>query len=188
MSPAPPLAIDWAKELGLSWGDLLLVVLAAVGVYVGVVLLTRLSGPRSLASFSTFDIVVSVAMGSLVGRVVLVRTSLLAGLVGLAVLLVLQRLVRTLRDDEGVAVVDPRAHLLVWEGQLLDDGLERAHLSRRDLYTQLRASGIGSVTHVRAAIFERDAEISVITVDTPVDPELLRDVTGVPDGVVGAGG
>ena len=72
-------------------------------------------------------------------------------------------------------------------GTTLDDGLERAHLSRRDLYTQLRAGGIGSVAHVRAAIFERDAQISVITVDTPVDPEMLRDVTGVPDGVVGRG-
>lgn len=177
---AAPLAIDWARELGLSWGDLLLVVLAAAGIYLAVVAMTRISGPRPLATFSTFDVVVSVAMGSLVGRVVLVRTSLLAGVVGLAVLLVLQRAVRRIRNRDGVQVVEPRAHLLVWDGEVLDDGLARAHISRRDLYTQLRADGIGDVRRVRAAVFERDAEISVITTDTDLDPELLADVTGVP--------
>lgn len=181
-----PLAIDWARELGLSWGDLLLVVLAAVGVYVAVVVLTRLTGPRPLATFSTFDVVVGVAMGSLVGRVVLVRTSLLAGVVGLAVLLLLQRATRRLRDRGETEVVEPRAHLLVWEGEPLAEGLRRAHVSRRDLHAQLRAHGIGDIDDVRAAVFERDAEVTVIHREAPLDPHMLVDVTGVPDRIARA--
>ena len=178
---AAPLAIDWATELGLNWGDLLLVVLACIGIYAAVVVLTRLTGPRPLATFSTFDVVVGVAMGSLVGRVVLVRTSLLAGVVALAVLLLLQSTVRHVRDVDGVAFVEPKAHLLVWNGEILDDGLQRAHVSRRDLFTQLRGNGIGDVGEVRAAIFERDAEISIVRAGTEIHPELLRDVVGVPE-------
>lgn len=186
MTAAAPLAIDWAKELGLSLGDLVLVVCAAVGIYLAVVVLTRLTGPRPLAAFSTFDIVVGVAMGSLVGRVVLVRTSLLAGVVGLAVLLLLQRGTRRLRDREGVQLLEPRAHLLVWQGRPLADGLARAHLSRRDLHAQLRAQGIGDIAQVRAAVFERDAEVTVLRSDEPFDPHMLIDVSGVPDPIAAA--
>lgn len=182
-----PVAIDWAAELGLSWGDLLLVVLSAVGVYATVVVFTRLTGPRPLTTFSTFDVVVGVAMGSLVGRVVLVRTSLLAGVVGLAVLLLLQHAVRRVRDrGDASGNVEPRAHLLVWQGDPQPDGLARAHVSRQDLHAQLRAKGIGDIRQVRAAVFERDGELTVLRADEPFDPHMVVDVTGVPEPVAAA--
>lgn len=186
MTALPVAAIDWAKELGLSWADLLLVVLAAVGIYLAVLVLTRVNGPRPIASFSTFDVVVGVAMGSLVGRVVLVRTSLLAGVVGLAVLFVLQMTVRRLRNDDGAAFVEPAARLLVWQGDPLPEGLRRAGLSRWDLHAQLRGQGVGDMGQVQAAVFERDGELTVIHADTPLDPHMLVDVSGLPDAVAAA--
>ena len=182
-----PLAIDWARELGLSWGDLVLVVLSAVGIYAAVVVLTRITGPRPMTAFSTFDVVVGVAMGSLVGRVVLVRTSLLAGIVGLGTLLVLQHLARRVRDrGEAAGNVEPRAHLLVWQGEPQPDGLSRAHVSRQDLHAQLRAKGIGDIRVVQAAVFERDGELTVLRADEPFDPHMVVDVTGVPEPVAAA--
>lgn len=180
MTPAP-LAIQWAKELGLGWADALLVVLAAVGIYVAVVVVTRVRGPRPLASFSTFDIVVSVAIGSLVGRVVLVRTSLLAGVLGLFVLIGLQSTVRHLRDEDDAAFVEPRARLLVWDGHVVEKQLRRSRVSRRDLHAELRAAGVADLRQVRAAVFERDGQISVIPAGTSVDLETFADVSGVPE-------
>lgn len=189
MGTAPPLpvaAIDWGEELGLSWGDLLLVVLAATGIYAAVVLVTKVTGPRPLAPFSTFDIVLSVAIGSLVGRVVLVRTSLLAGVVGLVVLLALQTTVRRFRNGEGAAFVEPPARLLVWQGAPLAEGLQAAGLSHWDLHAQLRAQGVGDLAQVQAAVFERNGAVTVIPADTPLDPRMLVDVSGLPDAVADA--
>lgn len=179
---AAPLGIEWAVELGLGWGDALLVVLAAVGIYAAVVVVTRVRGPRPLASFSTFDIVVSVAIGSLVGRVVLVRTSLLAGVVGLVVLIGLQSTVRHLRNEDDAAFVEPRARLLVWDGQVVEEQLRRTRVTRRDLHAEMRAAGVADVRQLQAAVFERNGAISVIPAGAPVDLATFADVSGVPEG------
>lgn len=184
--PLPVAAIDWSEELGLSWGDLLLVVLATTGIYLAVVLVTKWSGPRPLAPFSTFDVVLSVAIGSLVGRVVLVRTSLLAGVVGLVVLLALQSTVRRLRNGEGAAFLEPEARLLVWQGAPLADEMATAGVSRWDLHAQLRGHGIGDIREVQAAVFERDGALTVIRADAPLDPLMLVDVSGVPAPIAAA--
>ncbi len=180
IAPAP-LGIEWAAELGLGWADALLVVLATVGIYLAVVVVTRIRGPRPLASFSTFDIVVSVAIGSLVGRVVLVRTSLLAGILGLVVLIGLQSTVRHLRYEDEAAFVEPHARLLVWDGHVVEEQLRWTHVTQRDLHAQLRAAGIADVRQVRAAVFERDGAISVIPAGTPLDLAAFADVSGVPE-------
>ncbi|MDP8928147.1 MAG: DUF421 domain-containing protein, partial [Actinomycetota bacterium] len=59
------------RELGLSWILTLLVVVAALGIYGTVIFFSRLAGIRSHSRMSTFDFVTTVAIGTIVGRVVL---------------------------------------------------------------------------------------------------------------------
>lgn len=171
--------IDWAHELGLTWQEGALVLLAGLGIYATVIAYTRLAGQRSIGTFSTFDFAVTVAMGALIGRVVLVRTTLAAGALGLAVLFLTQRLVAFVRHryDWG-AMIDNRPVLLVSDGRLLEDELRAAHVSFEEIAERLRLEGLGGVEQAACVVLERNGELSVVPRDVDLDPELFTTVQG----------
>lgn len=172
---------EWSRQLGVSWTEVWIAVVAATGIYATVLVLTRLGGQRSLASFSTFDIAVSVAIGALVGRVVLVRTSLLAGVVGLVLLFALQAGTGLLRDHTSVGrrLLDNPPLLLVAHGEILRENLRRARLNELDVYEQLRRNGHTSLEEVYAVVLEPSGAVSVIAADVAaVDPGIFTRVLG----------
>lgn len=171
----------WQDALSLRWLDVLFILASVVGIYATVILLTRIAGQRSLAAFSTFDFAVTVAVGAMIARVTLVRTSLLAGVIGLSALFLLQRLVGMLRRHGGLGrVIDNRPMLLLWEGRVLDENLDRAHIDRDSLHEQLRLAGVSNVRDAQAVVMERSGEMSVIVGEEPVGRDLLEGVAGVP--------
>ena len=170
------------SRLGLSWSELGLGVFSALGIYAAVVVYTRVAGQRSLASMSTFDFAVSVAIGAVVGRVVLVRTSLLGGIVGLAVLFGLQAVLGFVRNrtDWG-RTIDNAPILLLHRGRFLPDNLHRAHVGEEDVREQVRLQGVGRLADVHAVVLERSGGVSVITTGDRLDDELFANVVGWPD-------
>jgi uncharacterized membrane protein YcaP (DUF421 family) len=169
-----------AAGLGASWTDLVLIPITAIGVYTTMLLLSRLFGQRQLSRSTTYDLAFVFALGSLVGRVILVRTSLLAAMVGLVTMFTLHLIVGWLHHTVPAfhRVTQNRPVLLVAHGAVIDENLRRARTSRIELYQELRAHGIASLDHVGAAILERDGNISVISADAPPDQEMFDEVVG----------
>lgn len=162
----------------MSWTEALLVVVTAAGIYATVILLSRLFGQRQFSVTTSYDLAFTFALGSVVGRVILVRTSLAAGVLGLATLFVLHALsgrlhhsVRAVHD-----LIQNRPVLLVVDGRVLDDNLRAARTSRSELYQQLRAHGHGSLEGVGAVVLERNGRMSVLDRDEARDPELFAEV------------
>nr|WP_236619118.1 hypothetical protein [Acaryochloris sp. CCMEE 5410] len=59
--------------------------------YIGIIILLRVSGKRTLSKWNSFDFVVTIAFGSILGGVLLSsKTSLVQGLTGFALLVFLQ--------------------------------------------------------------------------------------------------
>jgi uncharacterized membrane protein YcaP (DUF421 family) len=73
-------------RLSTSWGSVVFVLLSTVVIYLVVVVYTRLAGPRSLVSMSSFDFAATVAIGSTIATVANLGTPLVHGVVTLAVL------------------------------------------------------------------------------------------------------
>jgi uncharacterized membrane protein YcaP (DUF421 family) len=167
------------SDLGISWAEAGLVVLAASGIYVLAVALVRVGGPRAVATFTTFDFVVSVAIGAVVGRVVLVEPTLAAGAIGLLTLFVLERVVGRLRRGSVLEkAVDASPRLLVRDGVLQHDEMHAAGLRVDDVHELVRRRGFGSLADLGAVVLERNGEVSVIPVGRRLDDELLDDVVG----------
>lgn len=166
--------------LGTSWTDLTVIVLGAVGVYLTVIALTRLAGPRSLAKMSSFDFAATVAVGSTVASVAVASVPLAAGALALGMLFGLQYLVATLRRKNLLyGLVDNRPLLVMADGQVLEGNLRHARLSRSELWAQLRQSGVHSRGQVRAVVMETNGDLSVLRTGEPLDRELLEGVRGV---------
>ncbi len=144
------------SSLGVSWTDLWLTLLTAIGIYATMLLLSRLYGPRHFSRFTTYDLVLVFAMGSLIGRVILVRTSLGDAVVGLVAMFTLHAAVGWLHHNVAAfhRFSQNRPVLLLAHGVVLEENLRRAHTSRFELYQQLREHGVASLDGVSAVILE----------------------------------
>lgn len=164
-----------------DWASLLAIILTAAGIYLAVIIFTRVAGKRSFSKMSSFDFAMTVAVGSLIATTVLsADVSLLDGIVGLAAIYLLQISVALLRRFELVKKTVDNSPLLLMEGkQILHENLKRARVSEDDLRSKLRESNVLKLGQVRAVIFETTGDISVMhTQDAEQDVEdwLLKDV------------
>jgi uncharacterized membrane protein YcaP (DUF421 family) len=167
------------SHLGATWERLLVVVVAGVAAYVLVIVLTRIAGVRSLAKMSTFDFAATVAVGSTVSSILTGSVPLAAGALGLVVLFALQYLIAVLRRHDLLGgVVDNRPILLMAGAEVLEDNMRHARMSREELWSQLRLSGVHRREQVQCVIMETTGDVTVLQNGDPLDDELLEGVRG----------
>lgn len=165
------------SRLLTSWESFGLVLVSTVLIYVVVIAYTRMAGPRSLATMSSFDFAATVAIGSTVATVANLGTPLVHGIAALAVLYGAQAVAAFMRRKRSVATaLDNSPLVLMVRGEVLSDHLRTAHLAEAELWSQLRRRGIANPDDVEAVLLETTGDVSVLT--EPVDPRLLAGVRG----------
>ncbi len=170
---------ELAEQLGASWTHLAEVVVSGLVAYLVVIGLTRLAGVRSLAKMSSFDFAATVAVGSTLASTLLGSAPLAAGSAGLAVLFGLQYAIATARRRNLLRGLFDNSPILLMAGrEVLEGNLRHARVSREELWSQLRLSGVCSRDQVFAVVMETTGDISVLRAGDPVDDELLAGVRG----------
>lgn len=157
-----------------------ILVTAACG-YVGLVILLRVSGKRTLSKWNAFDFVVTIALGSLLATLVLSdRTSIAEGLLALAALVVLQLVVSFLsvRIPWFDRAVKAKPALLLYRGEVLHEALRRERVSEAELYGALRGYGLASLEEAEAVVLETDGSFTVLEHPARGDHPTLKDVRG----------
>lgn len=133
--------------------------------YLVLLVVVRLSGKRALAKLNAFDLVVTVALGSVLASVaVSPNVSLASGAVALAVLVGLQYAIAFLsaRLPWAQRVVKARPTLLVHDGTFREAALRAQRVTRSEVLQVLRQQGLGSVAEAGAVVLETDGTISVV--------------------------
>lgn len=154
------------------------VVVSAAGMYAAFLVMVRVLGARVLARMSTFDLVITLMLGAVAGRVILGDTPVLAaGVLGLGTLLACEVVVGQFRTNPRVhRWLTPDPILVIRDGQILTDGLRRAHITTDEVTGALRQRGVRRLDDVAYGIFEPTGVISVLARGSDVDPRLLEDV------------
>lgn len=167
-------------ELSIEPRRIPVVVLSAIGIYLGFMVLVKIFGSRVLSSMTASDAVVVIMFGAVGGRVILGHPpTLAAGLIGLFTLMLLEAAFGTLRRYTGWGRrLDRSPVLVVADGQLLPVNMRRCHVSRTDVYSAVRRAGLGSLDGVQAMILEPTGTLSVIRTGQPLDRDVLRNVRG----------
>lgn len=165
-------------ELGVTWPEVGFGVVSGLGIYAGVVVLTRLFGQRTLATMSSYDFPVVVATGAIIGRIALARTSLLGGLVALVTLFLAQLFVSMLRTHLPAGIIDNRPIALVVDGAIQFDLLGKALMEQDDVSEKLRLAGVHRLDEVRLLVLERSGGLSTVRGGEGVDLRLLQHVVG----------
>lgn len=169
----------WA-ELGMTWSQVWLTITTAIGVYAVILALSRIFGQRQFASSSTYDLAFNFALGSLIGRTVLVRISLLNAAVALLTMFALHTLTGWLHHRSGLIhrIIQNRPVLLVADGRLLDDALHRTGTSHVEVFQAARLAGLGSLDDTAAVILERNGRFSFVSRSQQLDADVFSEVAG----------
>jgi uncharacterized membrane protein YcaP (DUF421 family) len=134
-------------------------------IYLFLVTAMRLVSRRQLGQLTVIDLVVVLVLGSSVETAMIHgNTSLPVGLVSVATLLVLNRLMTWifLHNDRLRQLVNGGPVLLVHNGAVVEDHLRKVGMTREDLLAALRGRGYDDPRSVRSAVLETDGSFTVI--------------------------
>ncbi|MGB7755341.1 MAG: YetF domain-containing protein [Salinisphaera sp.] len=152
---------------------------SAFGIYIALLVLTRLAGLRSFSKMSSFDFAITVALGSILATTILSKSpALTTGALALAWLYLIQYgVARGRRLFPWVErLVDNEPIVLMAGEQVLSANMSTARITRGDLNSKLRLAGITHPDQVLAVILESTGDVSVLRRGEPVDPRLFEDV------------
>jgi len=150
--------------------DLLIVAGHTIAIYLFLVVALLLVGLRQVAQITFVELVVIMVLGSSVETaMVAANTSLPAGLIAAAVLLLADRmLANALGRWSGLRrLVLGKPVIMVRDGALLRDNLRRVGLTPADVESAIRERGYLGPEAVQYAILEIDGSVGVIPVNSP---------------------
>lgn len=148
-----------------GWNPLLRILVVGTLAYLSLMLLVRISGARTLARMTSFDFAITVALGSIYGRLMTAEDVTLAEAVVAFVVLVALQLVFALlnvRAPRLVSALVPQPALLFYGGQFLRESMRRARITEDELQAAVRASGLGALDQVQAIALETSGSLTVI--------------------------
>jgi uncharacterized membrane protein YcaP (DUF421 family) len=148
-------------QLSISWWEL---ILRVVVIYVFLIVLLRLSGKRQVGQLAPFDLVLLLVLSNSVQNAMNGGdNSVLAGLISAGALVLLNYLVglATYRSKKLEALIEGRPDVLIHNGKLFTDVMEREKLTHHELNAALRAAGCACIEEVHFAILENNGVISV---------------------------
>ena len=154
-------------------------VLAALAL-VWVVLLVRVVGLRSFSKMTSFDFVMTIAMGSLVGSAArsTTWTDYLQAVAAMASLFLVQWVTANLRNSSHWAnrVIQNQPVLLMRDGKVLEEALRATRVSRDSLFEKLRGANVLDMAKVRAVVLETTGDVSVLHGDR-LEETILQGTT-----------
>jgi uncharacterized membrane protein YcaP (DUF421 family) len=123
-----------------------------------------LLGKRELGRLSPFELVTLMLIPEILSGAVQGERPLLPGLAGLCAILGLVLLSSTLchRFEAAQKLMEASPTLLVFEGRLLEDNLNRERIAPDELVAEMRKQGLESLGLVRMAVLESSGNITFV--------------------------
>jgi uncharacterized membrane protein YcaP (DUF421 family) len=148
-----------------GWEPLVRTAISTSVAYVILVIILRIAGPRALAKWYAFDLIVTVALGSTFANNVLSKdTTIAQAAVGFVILIGLQILVSwiVLHWSPARLVVNARPAMILRDGEFLDESMRRQRVAEADIRAAARQHGYASLEDIAAVVLEADGTFSVI--------------------------
>ncbi|HEX5409103.1 MAG TPA: YetF domain-containing protein [Gemmatimonadaceae bacterium] len=171
----------------LIWTDLLQPgtpylekVIRTVAVYIFLFLGLRLGGKRELGQLNPFDIIVLLVLSNTVQNAIIGNdNSLVGGLVGAVVLLLLNYLVVRFLflHPKFDRLAEGKPIMLIKDGKILTKCLQREMITQRELVSAARRQGVHDLKQVEAARLEVGGALTFILKEPSTEEKRFSDVT-----------
>ena len=164
-----------------GWNVVLRTAIGGTVTYFALIALLRVAGPRTLAKWYAFDLIVTVALGSTFANGVLSQDiSIVQALTGFVLLVVLQFSIAFLAVRLPIMqrIVNPQPVLLVLHGELQEGAMRRNRVTRADVCKAARASGRSCIEDLAVVVLEPDGTFTVIDTLAQGSTSALDDIPG----------
>lgn len=164
-----------------DWHALVRSLVGGCVAYVGLIIVLRVCGKRTLSKWNAFDFVVTIALGSVLATTILSKdVRLVQGLGALVILVGLQFIVTWLsvRFPAISALVKARPALLLSDGRFQGRAMRESRVTEGEVRAAVRGHGFSSLAEVAAVVLETDGGFSVIRKIGESDASALADVDG----------
>lgn len=160
--------------------------LMGIMAYAVIVIIVRISGKRSLTQLNAFDLIVTVALGSILSSVILLQEIAIAqGITAFLVLIIMQYFITKLSVSTNVVnkYIKASPVMLFYNGEYQHGNMKKERVVETEIKQAIRSNGNGGLSDVRAVILETDGSLSVINktsrednidMDSPLFSEVKR--------------
>lgn len=148
--------------LGEPWWQL---VLRAASVYVGLLILIRLSGKRTVGELSVFDLIVVVLLGSAMRASMIGNDKSLQGGFIVVLTLLLLNYASALLSSRFRSIdrlIQGRPVLLARDGEVFEEVLRRLNVPLSDFDSAVRKAGCANNRDIAQAILEPNGTITIL--------------------------
>lgn len=162
-----------------NWDSILRTIIITILAYIGLIILLRISGKRTLSKMNAFDFIVTIALGSTLATVILNKNVPLAdGILAFSLLIFFQYLITKLavKNKSFSSLIKSEPALLVYKGKMLREMMLKERIAEDEIHAIIRKSGYDSVEQTDAVIIESDGSLSVIKQLNDMDTKTLKNI------------
>lgn len=144
------------------------IVLRSLAVYFFMVIAVRVFGKNQLSQLNAGDVILLLLISNAVQNAMVgTNSSLQGGIVAASVLFVANFVVKKFifKSKFVKELIEDRPYILVKDGHVYVDVLEKVQISEDELEESIHEHGIETVAEVKLAILEVDGNISVMSID-----------------------
>src|SRR6266446_8678766 len=148
-------------NMSLVWWEF---VLRGIIIYVFLIVLLRLTGKRQVGQLAPFDLVLLLVLSNAVQNAMNGGdNSVTGGVISASTLIVVNGIVGriTYKSKTMERLIEGRPEILIHNGKLFTDIMEREKLTHHEINAALRAAGCACVEEVHYAILENTGQITV---------------------------
>lgn len=147
-----------------DWAGIGRILITGLLAYPALILMLRISGKRTLSKFNAFDFIVTICLGSMLSSIIITKSvPLIEGVVGLALLIVLQFSITWLsvRSQAFQTLIKSNPTLMVHRGVYQEKALRAERVSKDEIAAALHASGKAEMSVLHSVVLETDGSLNV---------------------------
>jgi uncharacterized membrane protein YcaP (DUF421 family) len=150
---------------------------------------TRLMGKASIVQLTPYDLVAIITLGTIAAEP-LISTKFVPSIIRVLVLVFFYVIFAKLTLNQSMnKLLLGEPTILIKDGQIIEDNLEKEHISLMQLLSILRTSGYSKLTEIDYAVLEPTGNISIIPIPdarpvTLADLDIEAESEGIPMAVI----
>jgi uncharacterized membrane protein YcaP (DUF421 family) len=153
--------------LGIPWWEL---IVRSLLVYAFLLIVLRVTGKRQVGQLAPFDLVLLLVLSNAVQNSMNGGdNSLIGGLISASSLIALNYAIgyATFRSKRLEAIIEGRPQVLIHNGRLFEDVMDKSKLTHHELEAALRQAGCANIGDCHSAILENNGAVSVVQKKKP---------------------
>jgi uncharacterized membrane protein YcaP (DUF421 family) len=155
-----------------SWQSIINISITGIISFIGLIILLRVAGKRTLTKMNAFDFIMTFTIGSTLATTITSDdTTVSEGLTALAIIIFVQYAIAWLevRSNWFQKLIKAQPSVLFHDGKFREKTMRQERITKVEILAAMRYSGLSDPSQARLVLMETDGQLSVIPKNDKVD-------------------